>query len=106
MSVVTIQSAKEKRVFESPPVFTSKDRKRWFTLPKAAVKAADLLRTPTTKVCFLTAYGYFRCCNKFFNRQFHDNDIAFVAKRLGFSPQVIDLAAYQKDVYQDHKSRI
>jgi hypothetical protein len=106
MSVVTIFSTKEKRVFDSPPVFTSKERKRWFTFPQSAVKAAELLRTPTTKVCFLTAYGYFRCCNKFFSRQFHDNDLAFVAKQLGSSPQAIDLAVYQKDVYQDHKSRI
>jgi len=75
-------------------------------LPQSAVKAAELLRTPTTKVCFLTAYGYFTYAKKFFNRQFHGNDIVFVAKKLGFPPEAVSLAAYQKDVYQDHKARI
>src|SRR4051794_36961687 len=106
MSVVTILSAKERKVFDGPPVFTSKERKRWFAFPRSALKEAEMLRTPTTKVCFLTTYGYFRGCNKFFNRQFHAQDIAYVAKRLGFSPAAIDLAWYQKDVYQDHKTRI
>src|SRR3954462_2667636 len=106
MSVVTILSAKEKKVFDGPPVFTSKQRKRWFAFPRFALKEAEVLRTPTTKVCFLTTYGYFRGCNKFFNRQFHAQDIAYVAKRLGFSLAAINLAWYQKDVYQDHKTRI
>src|SRR5512135_2247601 len=57
-------------------------------------------------LCFLTAYGYFKYCHKFFNREFHDNDIVFVAWRLGFSPEEINLDTYQKDVYQDHKARI
>src|SRR4051794_17985518 len=69
MSVVTILSAKERKVFDGPPVFTSKERKRWFAFPRSALKEAEMLRTPTTKVCFLTTYGYFRGCNKFFNRQ-------------------------------------
>jgi hypothetical protein len=106
MSVVTILSAKEKKVFDGPPVFTSKQRKRWFAFPRFALKEAEVLRTPTTKVCFLTTYGYFRSCNKFFNRQFHAQDIAYVARQLGFSPDVIDLAWYQKRVYQNHKARI
>ena len=106
MSIVTILSAKEKKVFETPPILTSKERKRWFTYPKPVMEEADSLRTPTTKVCFLTTYGYFKYCHKFFNRQFHDSDIAFVAKRLGFPPETISLDSYQKDVYQDHKARI
>jgi TnpA family transposase len=106
MSVVTILSTKEKKVFDTPPAFTSKERKRWFAFPRAALKEAEMLRSPTTKVYFLTAYGYFRCCNKFFNRQFQSQDLAYVAKRLGFSPEVIDLAWYQKDVYRNHRARI
>jgi Domain of unknown function (DUF4158) len=106
MSVVTILSAKEKKAFESPPLLTSKERKRYFAFPRAALQAAERLRTPTTKVCFLTAYGYFRYANKFFNRQLHDKDITFVARKLGFPLEAVNLDAYQKDVYQDHKTWI
>ena len=94
MSVVTILNAKEKNAFESPPVLTGKERKRYFTFPRAVSNAAKMLRTPTTKVCFMVAYGYFRCSNKFFNRQFHDKDIAFVARKLALPLEAIHPEAY------------
>src|ERR1700761_2946058 len=106
MSIVTILNAKEKQIFESPPVFGGKERKRCFTFPARVLKAAEELRTPTTKVCFLTTYGYFKVTNKFFNRQFHEKDIAFVASKLRVPLEAIDLGSYKKDTYQDHKTKI
>jgi uncharacterized protein DUF4158 len=106
MSVVTILSAKEKKAFDSPPLLTSKERKRYFTFPRAALQAAELLRTPTTKVCFLTAYGYFRYFNKFFNRQFHPKDIDFVTRKLSLPSKSVDVSFYQERLYRDHKTKI
>jgi len=106
MSVVTILNAKEKKTFESPPVFTGTERKRCFTFPVSVLKTAEELRTPTAKVCFLTVYGYFKVTNKFFNRQFHQKDLDYVAHQLSLSPDDIHVPQYQERLYRVHKTKI
>ena len=75
----------EWEAFESPPVFGSGDRKRFFSLPLALEDALADLRTPTNKVCFLEAAGYFKARYKFFPRQFHPNDIVYVARQMAWT---------------------
>ena len=49
----------EEEAFESPPEFNSGERKRFFSLSLLLKESQASLRTPTNKVCFLVAAGYF-----------------------------------------------
>src|ERR1017187_3942735 len=66
-----IFSASEEEAFEAAPVFNSAERKRFFCLPHGLSDSAAALRTPTNRVRFLLAAGYFKARHKFFNRQYH-----------------------------------
>jgi hypothetical protein len=106
MARMKIFSASEEEAFESPPVFNSAERKRFFSPPAALNDAAATLRTPTNRVRFLLAAGYFKARHKFFNRQYHAADIGFVAARLGVSAEDVNLAAHHKETYARHQRLI
>jgi hypothetical protein len=106
MALISILTNEEKKRFESPPVFSSQERKRHFRFPAGVLKIAEELRTPTTKVCFLTSYGYFSATNKFYNKQFLLTDLEFVARKLNIPENSINLSEYQTKAYRDHKVRI
>jgi Domain of unknown function (DUF4158) len=82
MALISILTTEEKKRFETPPVLSSQERKRYFRFPSGVLKIAEELRTPTTKVCFLITYGYFNATNKFFNKQFFLTDLEFVSRKL------------------------
>ena len=106
MALISILTTEEKKRFESPPVFSSQERKRYFRFPAGVVRIAEELRTPTTKVCFLTTYGYFKATNKFFNKQFLLTDLAFVARKMNIPENNITLVEYQTKAYREHKTKI
>src|SRR3989442_11430533 len=106
MALISILTTEEKKRFESPPVFSSRERKRYFRFPTEIIKIAEELRTPTTKVCFLAAYGYFKANNKFYNKQFHLTDLEFVARKLNIPEDNINTSEYQTRVYHEHKAKI
>ncbi len=106
MALISILTTEEKKRFETPPVFSSQERKRYFRFPSEVIKIAEELRTPTTKVCFLTTYGYFKATNKFFNKQFLLTDLEFVARNQNISESSIKLSEYQTRVYHEHKAKI
>jgi hypothetical protein len=60
MARMKIFNPLEEEAFESPPVFNSAERKRFFLLPLMLKDSMLTLRTPTNKVCFLVAAGYFK----------------------------------------------
>jgi TnpA family transposase len=92
--------------FESPPVFSAGDRKRFFSMPSSLENALVDLRTPTNKVCFLVAAGYFKARYRFFPRQFRPNDIAYVARQIGVDPLQIRIGAYSKESCARHQRMI
>jgi hypothetical protein len=106
MARMKIFSASEEEAFESPPVFNSAERKRFFSLPAALSESAVALRTPTNRVRFLLAAGYFKARHKFFNRQYHAADIDFVAAQLGISAEDVNVAAHYKGTYARHQRLI
>ena len=106
MALISILTTEEKKRFESPPVFSSQERKRYFRFPAEVVRIAEELRTPTTKVCFLTTYGYFKATNKFFHKQFLLTDLEFVARKLNIAQTRINLSEYQTKAYREHKTKI
>ena len=60
MARMKIFNTLEEEAFESPPVFNSAERKRFFALPLMLKDSIENLRTPTNKVCFLVTVGYFK----------------------------------------------
>src|SRR4029077_5806003 len=60
MARMKIFNTLEEEAFESPPEFNSGERKRFFSLSLLLKESQASLRTPTNKVCFLVAAGYFK----------------------------------------------
>lgn len=89
--------------FESPPKFNSAEGKQFLTVSKAIEDLLEKLGTPTNKVCFLVAIGYFKARRRFFARQFRQADIEFVAARMGINPLEIDLKTYSRETYARHQ---
>ncbi len=96
----------EEESFETPPVFNTQERKRYFTLPAGLDELVETLRTPTNKVCFILVAGYFRARRKFFPQRFRQADVDFVAARLGISSESVDLNDYDRATSMRHQQVI
>jgi len=103
MTSLNILTTAEKKVFESPPIFTSRERKKYFTFPPGIIKRIQKL-TPQNKIYFLVMYGYFKATNKFYTRQVHQKDLEFVAEKFGISDDVN--AGYKRRTYLNHRETI
>ena len=68
MPKMKIFNSLEKEAFDSPPVFNSAERRQFFPLLLLLKDLIADLRTPTNKVCFLVAAGYFKARRRFFAR--------------------------------------
>jgi len=99
MPSMNIFNTLERDAFESPPVFNNAERLHFFFAPLMFNDAMESMRTPTNKVCFIVMAGYFEARRKFFARQFHQADIAFVTGQLGLAASEVQLAAYSKATY-------
>jgi TnpA family transposase len=102
MTPLNILTTAEKKIFESPPLFTSRERKKYFAFPQGIIKRIQKL-TPQNKIYFLVMYGYFKATNKFYTRLFHQNDLDFVAERLDI---VSNHTAYNRRTYLNHREII
>ena len=89
--------------FQSPPLFNSVARKKFFDMSAGIRKIIDGLRTPTNQVCFLVSFGYFRATKKFFPGVFHPNDIDYAVKKLGVAPEQVALESYGKQTWLRHQ---
>jgi Domain of unknown function (DUF4158) len=67
--------------FETPPVFTTLERQRFFDLSPRLEHLLSTFRTPTNQLCFVLMLGYFKATHRFFARQFHDPDAGIYLKR-------------------------
>lgn len=103
MTPSIILTIAEKKVFESPPVFTGRERKKYFTFPVGITNIAQKLHSQN-KIYFLVMYGYFKATNKFYTRQFNQKDIDFVAERLGIIN--IGHVEYNRRTYLNHRKTI
>ncbi len=96
----------EYAVFETPPVFTTLERQRFFDLSPSLEHLLSTFRTPTNQLCFVLTLGYFRATQRFFARQFHDPDAIYVARQLGVLPGMFDLRAYEDPTARRHRQII
>ena len=94
-------------MFDNPPVFNSDERKRFFSFPNCLKEKANALRKPSTKVGFLLAGGYFKAAKKFFRPEdFHQNDIAYVARSLNIESKQFAPEYYVQSTRQWHQDII
>lgn len=103
MARMKIFNTLEEEAFESPPVFNSAERKRFFSLPLLLKDSMVNLRTPTNQVCFLLTAGYFKARRKFFGGPFHPGDIEYVAHQIGVTLDEICVDAYSKETSARHQ---
>lgn len=75
MPRMNILNSLEQEAFECPPLFNHVERLNFFFAPLMFSDFMEAMRTPTNKVCFIVAAGYFKARRKFFARQFHQADI-------------------------------
>ena len=106
MPRMQILTPAEYATFETPPVFTNTERQRFFDPSQSLFNLLTTFRTPTNQICFVLTLGYFKATKRFFARQFHSADAAYVAKQLGFLPGVFDLSTYDEATARRHRKRI
>ena len=86
MSRMKILNTIEQEAFDTPPLFNSVQRKRFFDFPVKIRQFAANLQTPITRLCFLLNCGYFKASRRFFfARTFHSRDIRYVAQHEAIS---------------------
>ncbi|HZS49190.1 MAG TPA: DUF4158 domain-containing protein [Blastocatellia bacterium] len=106
MARMRIFNLLEEQAFESPPIFNSVERKKFFSLPLGLEDLIASLHTPPNQVCFTLQLCYFKARRKSFGKQFRTPDIEFVATRLGFTPAQINLADYDRQTSFRHQQHI
>jgi Domain of unknown function (DUF4158) len=107
MSRMKILNAVEQEQFESPPLFNSVQRKQYFDFSSELLTLAQDLQTPTNQVCFLVSCGYFKAAKRFFpNRRCSRRDLDYVAQKLGFQPESIDVNSYSATTRLRHERLI
>ena len=104
MPRIKIFNAQEIAAFESPPVFNSVERKKFFTLPAPLQKLSQSFYTSTNQVCFIVMAGYFRARHQFFGKQFRPADVDFVATRLALDG--VALRSYHKQTVARHQQML
>lgn len=90
MTTLNVLSRADIKIFENPPQFQAKARKRYFALPEWAQQYLKKTASPSTKIGFVLQLGYFKATSKFFSKQmFQPDDIQFVSERLGITTQFL-----------------
>jgi hypothetical protein len=107
MPRMQILSPAEQRAFDTPPLMNAAQRKAAFDLPVGFQREAEQLRDPVHQIGFCLNAGYFRQSRRCFApEKFHDNDIAYVATRLGHGSEVFERGAYAARTRQRHDRAI
>lgn len=97
----------EREAFETPPMFTSVQRKQHFDFPVGVQRTAASLRTPANQLAFLLTCGYFAATKRFFPVQtFHPRDRGYVADHAGLGKEPIDLTLYDQQIMARHRAVI
>ena len=86
MARMRILTANEEELFDKPPLFDHRDRKKFFDFPKSLLAIATTMRNSDHQIGFLVSCGYFRATRRFFGAaDFVERDIAYVANQLAHS---------------------
>jgi hypothetical protein len=106
MPRMNILNTVEREAFNSPPVFSSFQRKQYFDFPSKLRRFAAGLRNPAHQLGFLLSAGYFKAARRFFSSgSFHPRDIEYVARQLEPGAPTVDFAQYHPRARQRHRPR-
>lgn len=94
MPRMQILTASELKTFDAPPVFSYTERDTFFQVSESLDAILATLRNPTNRVALVLTVGYFRATKRFFPPPFDPTDVAYVTKRLAYTPEEIDFDAY------------
>lgn len=107
MPRMNILNTMEREAFNSPPVFSSFQRKHYFDFPSKLRRFAAGLRNPACQLGFLLSAGYFKAARRFFSPgSFHPRDIEYVARQLEPGAPTVDFAQYHPRARQRHQHTI
>ena len=107
MPRMNILNTAEREAFNSPPVFSSFQRKQYFDFPSKLRRFAAGLRNPAYQLGFLLGAGYFKAARRFFSPgSFHPRDIEYVARQLEPGAPTVDFAQYHPRARQRHQHTI
>ena len=107
MPRMRILTASEQEVFDKPPLFDHRERKKFFSLPKGLMDVAATLRTPCGQIGFLLMCGYFKATKRFYQPQdFHERDIEAAAKILELHLSDFSPDDYAKQTRARHQQLI
>ncbi len=106
MPRMQILSNQEREAFDSPPVFNSAERKQFFDVTAQVESRIASMRTPIIAVGFVVTLGYFKATKRFFGLQIRDEDMQYIAKKLGFFPEMLDKDDYDKTTAGRHRKTI
>ena len=105
MPRMRILSTSEQNLFNKPPLFDHRDRKKYFEASNSLLDRASGISNPHHRVGFLVSCGYFRATRRFFvPADFAPRDITFVARQLGLD--VPAPLSYSNRTRQRHQQRI
>lgn len=104
MPRMQILSPSELIAFNTPPRMNAAQRKAAFDLPLGFLREIEQLRDPAHRIGFYLNAGYFRHSRRCFSPEaFHENDIAYVAGRLGYGGSLFKPDGYQDRTRQRHE---
>ena len=107
MPRMKVLNAVEQETFETPTVFNSVQRKRYFDFSMETRRQTVKLRTPTSRLCFLLNCGYFKACKRFFAIGLsHRTDIEYMARHTGIYLEMVILDSYDKQSLLRHQQTI
>jgi hypothetical protein len=107
MPRMRILSANEQELFDKPPLFDHRDRKRFFDFPKGLLDIANSLRTPSGQIGFLLMCAYFKATKRFFRPyNFCERDVEAASRALGLQRTDFSADIYAKQTRARHQKII
>ena len=92
---------------ETPPLFSSIDRRKYFQLNGQIQKQLSKLKGPENQVGYLLQIGYFKAANRFYPKsKFSEYDIEYVSNLLGYRFSTIDISKYNTRTQINHREMI
>ena len=107
MARMKILNQSDQEAFETPPQFTSEERKCFFNFTQGLLDIANRLIDPGHKIGFLVACGYFRATKKLFPPDtFHQRDISYVMHQLNIDLDSSNIANIPETTRRRHRKLI
>ena len=98
-----LDQATQQKAFDAPPVFSYAERDTFFQVSERLDAILATLRNPTNRVALVLTVGYFRATKHFFTPPFDPTDVAYVAKRLTYTPEQIAFETYDAKASAEYR---